>query len=88
MGGKAEIAGNAALVHGPTPLHGCEVIAHDLRTPGPPQGLVAVPGRRGAPRGGWPPHEPFWILVLLLGAGPAARGLWLRRRAAPQGEPP
>jgi UDP-N-acetylglucosamine 1-carboxyvinyltransferase len=32
MGGKIEVAGNAVLVHGPTPLHGCEVIAHDLRS--------------------------------------------------------
>ena len=32
MGAKVEVAGNAALVHGPTPLHGAEVIAHDLRT--------------------------------------------------------
>jgi UDP-N-acetylglucosamine 1-carboxyvinyltransferase len=32
MGAKAEVAGNAALVHGPTPLHGAEVIAHDLRS--------------------------------------------------------
>ncbi|HKD89889.1 MAG TPA: UDP-N-acetylglucosamine 1-carboxyvinyltransferase, partial [Streptosporangiaceae bacterium] len=32
MGGKVEMAGNAVLVHGPTPLHGCEVIAHDLRS--------------------------------------------------------
>jgi UDP-N-acetylglucosamine 1-carboxyvinyltransferase len=32
MGAKVEVAGNAVLVHGPTPLHGTEVIAHDLRT--------------------------------------------------------
>ncbi len=32
MGAKVEVAGNAVLVHGPTPLHGREVIAHDLRT--------------------------------------------------------
>jgi UDP-N-acetylglucosamine 1-carboxyvinyltransferase len=32
MGAKVEVAGNAALVHGPTPLHGTEVIAHDLRS--------------------------------------------------------
>jgi UDP-N-acetylglucosamine 1-carboxyvinyltransferase len=32
MGAKVEVAGNAALVHGPTPLKGAEVIAHDLRT--------------------------------------------------------
>jgi UDP-N-acetylglucosamine 1-carboxyvinyltransferase len=32
MGAKIEVAGNAALVHGPTQLHGAEVIAHDLRT--------------------------------------------------------
>ncbi len=32
MGAKVEVAGNAVLVHGPTPLHGCEVIAHDLRS--------------------------------------------------------
>jgi UDP-N-acetylglucosamine 1-carboxyvinyltransferase len=32
MGAKIEVAGNAVLVHGPTPLHGCEVIAHDLRS--------------------------------------------------------
>jgi UDP-N-acetylglucosamine 1-carboxyvinyltransferase len=31
LGAKVEVAGNAALVHGPTPLHGTEVIAHDLR---------------------------------------------------------
>jgi UDP-N-acetylglucosamine 1-carboxyvinyltransferase len=31
MGAKVEVAGNAALVHGPTPLHGTEVIAHELR---------------------------------------------------------
>jgi UDP-N-acetylglucosamine 1-carboxyvinyltransferase len=27
-----EVAGNAVLVHGPTALHGTEVIAHELRT--------------------------------------------------------
>jgi UDP-N-acetylglucosamine 1-carboxyvinyltransferase len=32
MGAKIEVAGNAALVHGPSQLHGTEVIAHDLRT--------------------------------------------------------
>src|SRR5450755_700802 len=32
MGAKVEVAGNAVLVHGPTPLHGTEVIAHELRT--------------------------------------------------------
>jgi UDP-N-acetylglucosamine 1-carboxyvinyltransferase len=32
MGAKVEVAGNAALVHGPTPLHGTEVVAHDLRS--------------------------------------------------------
>ncbi len=32
MGAKVEVADNVALVHGPTPLHGAEVIAHDLRT--------------------------------------------------------
>jgi len=32
MGAKVEMAGNAVQVHGPTPLHGCEVIAHDLRS--------------------------------------------------------
>jgi UDP-N-acetylglucosamine 1-carboxyvinyltransferase len=32
MGAKVEVAGSVALVHGPTPLHGAEVIAHDLRT--------------------------------------------------------
>jgi UDP-N-acetylglucosamine 1-carboxyvinyltransferase len=26
------VANNAVLVHGPTALHGAEVIAHDLRT--------------------------------------------------------
>src|SRR5215469_3958576 len=31
MGAKVEVAGDVALVHGPTPLHGAEVIAHDLR---------------------------------------------------------
>src|SRR6201997_4749286 len=32
MGAKVEMASNAVLVHGPTPLHGSEVIAHDLRS--------------------------------------------------------
>jgi UDP-N-acetylglucosamine 1-carboxyvinyltransferase len=32
MGAKIEMEGNAVMVHGPTPLHGCEVIAHDLRS--------------------------------------------------------
>src|SRR5580693_10488873 len=32
MGAKVEVAGNAALVHGPSVLHGTEVIAHDLRS--------------------------------------------------------
>ena len=32
MGAKVEVAGNAVLVHGPTVLHGTEVIAHELRT--------------------------------------------------------
>jgi UDP-N-acetylglucosamine 1-carboxyvinyltransferase len=32
MGAKVEVAGTAALVHGPTPLHGTEVVAHDLRS--------------------------------------------------------
>jgi UDP-N-acetylglucosamine 1-carboxyvinyltransferase len=32
MGAKVEVAGNAVVVHGPTPLRGCEVVAHDLRT--------------------------------------------------------
>jgi UDP-N-acetylglucosamine 1-carboxyvinyltransferase len=32
MGAKVEVAGSAVLVHGPTALHGTEVIAHDLRT--------------------------------------------------------
>jgi UDP-N-acetylglucosamine 1-carboxyvinyltransferase len=32
MGAKVEVAGNAALVHGPCVLKGTEVIAHDLRT--------------------------------------------------------
>jgi UDP-N-acetylglucosamine 1-carboxyvinyltransferase len=31
LGAKVEIAGNAALVHGPNVLKGTEVIAHDLR---------------------------------------------------------
>jgi UDP-N-acetylglucosamine 1-carboxyvinyltransferase len=32
MGAKVEVAGNAVLVHGPAPLKGTDVIAHDLRT--------------------------------------------------------
>jgi UDP-N-acetylglucosamine 1-carboxyvinyltransferase len=32
MGAKVEMSGNAVMVHGPTPLHGSEVIAHDLRS--------------------------------------------------------
>jgi UDP-N-acetylglucosamine 1-carboxyvinyltransferase len=32
MGAKVEVAGNAVLVHGPIPLKGAGVIAHDLRT--------------------------------------------------------
>jgi UDP-N-acetylglucosamine 1-carboxyvinyltransferase len=32
MGAKVEVAGNAALVHGPSLLKGAEVIAHDLRS--------------------------------------------------------
>jgi len=32
MGAKVEVVGNAVVVHGPTPLKGAEVIAHDLRT--------------------------------------------------------
>ncbi|HVB46013.1 MAG TPA: UDP-N-acetylglucosamine 1-carboxyvinyltransferase [Streptosporangiaceae bacterium] len=32
MGAKVEVADTVALVHGPTPLHGTEVTAHDLRT--------------------------------------------------------
>jgi len=32
MGAKVEVVNNAVLVHGPTPLKGAEVIAHDLRT--------------------------------------------------------
>ncbi|HXZ65029.1 MAG TPA: UDP-N-acetylglucosamine 1-carboxyvinyltransferase, partial [Streptosporangiaceae bacterium] len=32
MGAKVEVADNVALVHGPTTLHGAEVIAHDLRS--------------------------------------------------------
>ncbi len=32
MGAKVEVAGNAALVHGPSVLKGTDVIAHDLRT--------------------------------------------------------
>jgi UDP-N-acetylglucosamine 1-carboxyvinyltransferase len=32
MGAKVEVAGTAALVHGPSMLKGAEVVAHDLRT--------------------------------------------------------
>ena len=32
MGAKVEVTDTAAVVHGPTQLHGTEVIAHDLRT--------------------------------------------------------
>jgi UDP-N-acetylglucosamine 1-carboxyvinyltransferase len=32
MGAKVEVAGTAALVHGPSVLKGAEVVAHDLRT--------------------------------------------------------
>jgi UDP-N-acetylglucosamine 1-carboxyvinyltransferase len=32
MGAKVEVAGSAALVHGPSMLKGAEVVAHDLRT--------------------------------------------------------
>jgi UDP-N-acetylglucosamine 1-carboxyvinyltransferase len=32
MGAKVEVAGDAALVHGPSALKGAEVTAHDLRT--------------------------------------------------------
>jgi UDP-N-acetylglucosamine 1-carboxyvinyltransferase len=32
LGAKVEVAGNAALVHGPAVLKGTEVIAHDLRS--------------------------------------------------------
>jgi UDP-N-acetylglucosamine 1-carboxyvinyltransferase len=32
MGGKVEVNGAVAVVHGPTPLRGVEVTAHDLRT--------------------------------------------------------
>jgi len=31
MGAKVELDNNAAIVHGPSELHGCEVEAHDLR---------------------------------------------------------
>jgi UDP-N-acetylglucosamine 1-carboxyvinyltransferase len=31
MGGKVEIDNNVAIVHGPAPLRGCDVVAHDLR---------------------------------------------------------
>jgi UDP-N-acetylglucosamine 1-carboxyvinyltransferase len=32
MGAKVEVAGNAAVVHGPSALRGADVTAHDLRT--------------------------------------------------------
>jgi UDP-N-acetylglucosamine 1-carboxyvinyltransferase len=32
MGAKIEVTDTAAVVHGPTPLRGTEVTAHDLRT--------------------------------------------------------
>ena len=32
MGAKIEVADNVAVVHAPTPLHGADVTAHDLRT--------------------------------------------------------
>lgn len=32
MGAKIEVDGTRAIVHGPTVLHGTEVIAHDLRS--------------------------------------------------------
>ncbi|XVQ86282.1 UDP-N-acetylglucosamine 1-carboxyvinyltransferase [Microbispora siamensis] len=32
MGANVEVEGNRAVVHGPTPLHGTEVTAHDLRS--------------------------------------------------------
>jgi UDP-N-acetylglucosamine 1-carboxyvinyltransferase len=32
MGAKVEVAGDAAVVHGPSALRGTEVVAHDLRT--------------------------------------------------------
>jgi len=31
MGAKVEIDNNVAIVHGPSPLRGCDVVAHDLR---------------------------------------------------------
>jgi len=31
MGAKVEIDNNVAIVHGPTALRGCDVVAHDLR---------------------------------------------------------
>jgi UDP-N-acetylglucosamine 1-carboxyvinyltransferase len=31
MGAKVEIDNNVAIVHGPSVLHGCDVVAHDLR---------------------------------------------------------
>jgi UDP-N-acetylglucosamine 1-carboxyvinyltransferase len=31
MGAKVEIDNNVAIVHGPSALHGCDVVAHDLR---------------------------------------------------------
>ena len=32
MGARVEFDGERAVVHGPTPLHGADVVAHDLRT--------------------------------------------------------
>jgi UDP-N-acetylglucosamine 1-carboxyvinyltransferase len=32
MGAKVEVDGNVAIVHGPSTLHGAEVVAHELRT--------------------------------------------------------
>jgi UDP-N-acetylglucosamine 1-carboxyvinyltransferase len=32
MGAKVEVDGNVAIVHGPSALHGAEVVAHELRT--------------------------------------------------------
>ena len=32
MGAKVEMDGSVAIVHGPSPLRGAEVVAHDLRT--------------------------------------------------------
>jgi UDP-N-acetylglucosamine 1-carboxyvinyltransferase len=31
MGAKAEVDSNVAIVHGPSVLRGCDVVAHDLR---------------------------------------------------------